>query len=94
MEAKTHTKAIKNTAKKVVSKKKTAQAAGSARALTEREVQILQQMANGRSTRHLVELLGLTENTIETHRRKILKKLNAANMIEAVTIAFRKKILK
>ena len=69
-------------------------ATGTEGALTQRELQLLKAMAEGRSTRSLSELLHLTENTIETHRKNILKKFKASNMIEAVTIAFRQNILK
>ena len=88
----------KSTAKKkkmtVVTTHPNLTTAGADGALTQRELQLLKEMAEGRSTRSLSELLHLTENTIETHRKNILKKLKASNMIEAVTIAFRKNILK
>ncbi|HBA82817.1 MAG TPA: DNA-binding response regulator [Verrucomicrobia bacterium] len=50
---------------------------GSAYALlTEREREILQQMAEGCSTKEIAGALGISDKTVETHRRNIMDKLN------------------
>ena len=43
--------------------------------LTKRELQILQQIGSGKSTKDIALLLNLKSSTIETHRKNIRKKL-------------------
>ena len=44
--------------------------------LTKREIQILQQIGSGKSTKDIAILLNLKPSTIETHRKNIRKKLS------------------
>jgi DNA-binding NarL/FixJ family response regulator len=46
--------------------------------LTRRELEVLGLMAEGRSNRSICEKLFLTDNTVETHVKNILSKLNLA----------------
>ena len=57
--------------------------------LTSRELDVLSLAAEGSSAKETGQRLFISEDTVRTHRRKILKKLGARNMTHAVTIAFR-----
>lgn len=61
--------------------------------LSTRELEVLQLMANGKSSKSIALELFVSTNTIEAHRKQILKKMEAKNMAEAISIAFRKKII-
>ena len=55
-------------------------------ALTERERQVLDLMADSLSNRQIAERLLLTENTVQTHVRHVLSKLAASNRVEAAMV--------
>lgn len=55
-------------------------------ALTGRERQVLDLMAEGLSNRQIAECLLLTENTVETHVRHVLSKLAARNRVGAAMV--------
>lgn len=61
--------------------------------ITEREREILQLVVEGKSNREIGEILYLSKRTIETHREKILKKLNARNTAELIAIAHQYNLL-
>lgn len=44
--------------------------------LTPREVQVLQLLAEGKSTKGTAALLGISDKTVESHRYRIMEKLN------------------
>ena len=52
--------------------------------LSERERQVLDTIVGGLSADEAACQLGVTKNTIEFHRRRIMRKLNAANAAEVV----------
>ncbi len=54
---------------------------------TEREMQILDLIKEGFTTREIAEFLILAEDTIEGHRRSMIKKSGARNMIVVVYAA-------
>jgi len=56
-------------------------------ALTEREMEVLALMAQGRTNREIASELFVTERTVKFHVSSILSKLNASNRTEAVSIA-------
>ncbi|MBI4771437.1 MAG: response regulator transcription factor [Chloroflexi bacterium] len=62
-------------------------------ALTEREVELLQHVADGRSNKAIASALSLSENTVKYHMKNILQKLGAQNRTEAVTQAMRAGLL-
>ena len=62
--------------------------------LSDRELQVLLLVAQGNNTQEIAEQLCLSENTIETHRRRIIMKLGARNIIEAVAKGYTMGILK
>jgi two-component system response regulator NreC len=61
--------------------------------LTEREREILQLLAEGKSNREAAALLNVSPYTVETHRTHLMQKLNLHNTAELVLYAVRKKII-
>lgn len=52
--------------------------------LTLREMEVLQAIAKGYSTREIAELLHVSNNTIESHRKSLMSKLEAKNAVDLV----------
>jgi DNA-binding NarL/FixJ family response regulator len=61
--------------------------------LTDREKEILQLLAEGRSNKEVANLLNLSLYTVETHRTNIMRKLDLHNTAEIVLSAVRKRII-
>jgi len=61
--------------------------------LTEREREILQLLAEGKSNKEAATILNVSPYTIETHRNNMMQKLNLHNTAEIVLYAVRKKII-
>lgn len=61
--------------------------------LTDREKEVLQLLAEGRSNKEVASLLGLSVHTVDTHRTNFMQKLNLHNTAEIVMYAMRKKII-
>jgi len=61
--------------------------------LTDREKEVLQLLAEGRSNKEVAQLLDLSVYTVETHRTRIMQKLNLHNTAELVLYAVRKKLI-
>jgi two-component system response regulator NreC len=61
--------------------------------LTDREKEVLQLLAEGRSNKEVASLLNLGLSTIETHRGNLMQKLNLHNTAEIVLYAVRKGII-
>ncbi len=61
--------------------------------LTERELDVLRQMARGRSNREIARALFIAENTVKNHVRNILHKFQMHSRVEAVMYAMRAKLL-
>jgi two-component system response regulator NreC len=61
--------------------------------LTEREREILQLIAEGKSNKEAAAVLGLSPYTVETHRTHIMQKLDLHNTAEIVLYAVRKKVI-
>lgn len=60
-----------------------------AEALTDREVEVLQLIGKGLSTRQVADQLGLSVKTIETHRENIKQKLKLENAAQLIQYAVR-----
>jgi DNA-binding NarL/FixJ family response regulator len=58
--------------------------------LTERERHIYQLLAEGRSNKEIATLLGLSLHTVETHRTRIMEKLDVHSAAELVLSAVRR----
>jgi DNA-binding NarL/FixJ family response regulator len=61
--------------------------------LTDRERQVLQLLAEGRSNKEVAALLDVGLSTVETHRANLMQKLNLHNTAEIVLYAVRKGII-
>ena len=61
--------------------------------LTDREKEVLQLLAEGRSNKEVATVLDLSLSTVETHRANLMQKLNLHNTAEVVLYAVRKGII-
>jgi DNA-binding NarL/FixJ family response regulator len=61
--------------------------------LTERELEVLRQVAGGNSNRRAAAHLGISEETVKAHMKNILGKLSANDRTHAVTIALKRGII-
>ena len=61
--------------------------------LTGREREILQLIAEGRTSGEIATTLSLALNTVETHRKQIMKKLDLHKTAELVRFALRKQVV-
>ncbi len=61
--------------------------------LTEREREVLQLLAEGKSNKEAANILDLSLSTVETHRTNLMQKLNLHSTAEIVLYAVRKKII-
>jgi two-component system, NarL family, response regulator NreC len=61
--------------------------------LTDREKEVLQLLAEGRSNKEVATLLDLGLSTVETHRGNLMQKLNLHNTAEIVLYAVRKGLI-
>lgn len=57
--------------------------------LTDREREVLQQLAEGNTTKEMADALCVSVKTIETHRRNIMEKLNLHSVAELTKYAIR-----
>ena len=61
--------------------------------LTPREREIVQLVAEGRSTKEVADKLGISPKTAETHRTNIMRKLNIHSVSDLVRYAIRNKLV-
>jgi two-component system, NarL family, response regulator NreC len=61
--------------------------------LSEREREIFQLVAEGRSNKEIADLLFVSPNTIETHRAHIMEKLDVHSAVELVLYAVRRGLI-
>jgi two-component system response regulator NreC len=61
--------------------------------LSEREREIFQLVAEGRSNKEIADLLSVSPTTIETHRAHVLQKLDVHNTAELVLYAVRRGVI-
>jgi DNA-binding NarL/FixJ family response regulator len=62
--------------------------------LTEREIEVITLIALEYSGKEISEFLFISNNTVETHRKNIMKKLKAKNTISLVKYAMKNKLIK
>ena len=67
----------------------TPQAASSYTRLTTRELQVLRQVADGRSTKEIAHALDVSVKTVETYRQQIMEKLQLHSVAELTKYAIR-----
>jgi DNA-binding NarL/FixJ family response regulator len=61
--------------------------------LTGREIEVLQQVANGNRNRDIAERLFISEETVKVHIKHIMEKLGANDRTQAVAIGIRRGII-
>ncbi|HWX40484.1 MAG TPA: response regulator transcription factor [Blastocatellia bacterium] len=61
--------------------------------LTEREIDVLRQVASGNRNREIGERLFISEETVKVHIKHIMEKLGASDRTQAVAIAVRRGII-
>ncbi|AOZ09548.1 DNA-binding response regulator [Cupriavidus malaysiensis] len=62
--------------------------------LTERELEVLRQLAEGGSNARIAAALHITEKTVKSHLSNVLAKLHLADRTEAVAFAWRQGLMK
>jgi DNA-binding NarL/FixJ family response regulator len=60
------------------------------RALTTRELEVLQLIVHGKANKEIATVLGLSVNTVAVHRANIMQALGIHNTAELVVYAIRK----
>ena len=60
---------------------------------TRREMDVLRAIAGGHNSAQIAQILGISENTVETHRKQLFLKLNAKNAIELIVKAVAKGLI-
>lgn len=61
--------------------------------ITPQERRVLEMIANGKSTKEVALVLGISNHTVESHRKNLLLKLNVKNSAELVKKAIESKVL-
>jgi two-component system, NarL family, response regulator NreC len=61
--------------------------------ITDREREIVQLLAEGKSSKEIGTILGISVRTVETHRAAIMKKLGSKSFSELIRYAVRNKII-
>jgi two-component system response regulator NreC len=61
--------------------------------LTDREREVLQLIAEGKTNKEVAAALSVSINTVETHRKHIMEKLDLHNTAELVRFAIRKRLV-
>jgi DNA-binding NarL/FixJ family response regulator len=62
--------------------------------LTEREIEVLREVANGNRNREIAGRLSISEETVKVHIKHIMEKLGASDRTQAVAIGLRRGIIK
>jgi DNA-binding NarL/FixJ family response regulator len=57
------------------------------RLVTDRQLEILRNVARGHTNREIGETLGISERTVRNHMRAILKRLSSSDRTHAVVVA-------
>ena len=61
---------------------------------TLRELEVLSQIAQGKTSREIAASMFVTDNTVEAHRKSLFQKLGAVNVADLIVKAFEKGYLK
>ncbi len=62
--------------------------------LTQRELQILQLLVNGRGSVEIRSTLGISEGTVKFHMNNIMSKLNVSDRTQAVVVALKRGLVR
>jgi DNA-binding NarL/FixJ family response regulator len=61
--------------------------------LTDREIEVLKEVAGGNRNREIAERLFISEETVKVHIKHIMEKLGASDRTQAVSIGLRRGII-
>jgi DNA-binding NarL/FixJ family response regulator len=61
--------------------------------LTEREIQVVQLLAEGKSNKEVAAALGVSTRTVESHRNHIMHKMNFASFSDLIRFAVRSNLV-
>lgn len=61
--------------------------------LSDREIQIIQCLSEGKNTKAIAETLFLSEHTIKTHRRNIMQKMHVKTSAELIKLAVDRELI-
>ena len=61
--------------------------------LTDREIEVLKLLADGRQNREIGDILGIAVGTVERHRANIMDKLNLHSRTDLIKYAIRRKLI-
>jgi two-component system invasion response regulator UvrY len=61
--------------------------------LSNREIQVLRELARGRSNREIAESYGISTKTVDTYRFRLLRKLNLRNNAELTRFAIQNRLV-
>lgn len=61
--------------------------------LSEREIEIIQCLADGKNTKAIAEALFISEHTVKTHRRNIMQKLRVKTSAELIKLAMERDLI-
>jgi len=71
-----------------------ARSAGSGTTLSLREIEVVELLAQGKSNKAIGTALGIAEETVKTHLKRLYEKLGAADRAQAVAIALRQQLIR
>lgn len=71
-----------------------ARAAGGGASLSLREIEVVELLAQGKSNKAIADVLGIAEETVKTHLKRLYDKLGAADRAQAVAIALRQQLIR
>lgn len=61
--------------------------------ITEREIDIVRLLSNGYNSKEIGDMLFISEHTVNTHRRNMVRKLDLRNSYQLIVWAFKERIL-
>ncbi|TCD12692.1 LuxR family transcriptional regulator [Pedobacter frigidisoli] len=61
--------------------------------ISEREIEIVQLLSMGYNSKEIGEALFISEHTVNTHRRNMVRKLDLKNSYQLIVWAFKERIL-
>lgn len=61
---------------------------------TQREIEVIRLVAEGHKNREIAEKIGISVKTVETHRSNVMNKLAFKNVVDLMTYAVKKGIIR
>ena len=61
--------------------------------ITEREIDIVRLLSNGYNSKEIGDMLFISEHTVNTHRRNMVRKLDLRHSYQLIVWAFKQRIL-